>query len=227
MKKVISIILIILITTFTLNIEAADEKNLTFKSNQKEINKGEKITLTISSNELTAIEGTIKYNTTIWTLESKTSQESFTLNEETGKFALANIAGEEKISVDIVLKSKEDITVNSDTIELLSIIGSNKTGEGYILPDKEVKIDFKATQNGEESTNNQTSTNDKTDTNNQTSNKANQDQQTTKKTTTTATNASNKPETIPYTGVENIFITIAFLGVLSLVFYLGYKKYNY
>lgn len=212
MKKVASIILIIMLLFSITSVKAADEKNLTFKSNKTEINRGEEVVLTISSNELTGIEGILKYDKTVWTLENKTSQNSFTLNDETGKFALANIAGEGNISVDITLKSKKETTVDSSTIKIEEIVGSDKTGGEYKSFDKkEVTIKFKTPQNTKPSTNNQPSNNP----------------QQSSSTTNLPKNNTSVTKNIPYTGVEDIFTVIIILGVLSFIFYLGYRKYNY
>lgn len=108
-KLLVSLVAIILVLSFTV-VKAEDEKNLTFTSDKTQIEKGEEIVLTISSSELTGIEGTLNYDKTVWTLENKTSQNSFTLNEDTGKFALANVSGEESISVTITLKSSAEAT---------------------------------------------------------------------------------------------------------------------
>lgn len=212
MKKVVSIIAIMLLIFSFTYVQAADEKKLEFKSDKMEINKGEKITLTISSNELTGIEGTLKFESNDWILESKSSNNSFTVNEETGKFALANISGEEKISATITLKSKEDTKAESSTIVMSGIKGSNKSGEGFDISDKKVVINFKKEVNNQDPINEIP------------------DKQTPNKETPKKETVQNKPvatEKIPYTGSFDMFIVFTIVGVVAIVSYIGYKKYNF
>ena len=211
MKKVVSVLAIILLMVSFSYVQAADEKNLEFKSDKNEIEKGEKVVLTLSSEELTGIEGRLNYDSAVWTLENKSSQNSFTLNEDNGKFALANIAGEEKISVDITLKSKKDTTLDSSTITISEIVGSNLTGNGYNISDKPVTIKFKKNAETVTPVENNTS-----DTNNFVPIKE-----------VNNTNTSVETKDIPYTGSSNMFILITAVGIIGIISYIQYKKYNF
>lgn len=215
MKKVLVNFIILLIVFSIIPVMAEDLKIVNFTSDKTEIEKGEEIVLTISSEELTGIEGKIKYDSTVWTLLEKASQNSFTLNENTGKFALANISGEEKISATLTLKSKEDTTVDSSTITISGIVGSNKTGESFNISDKNVTIKFK-TEVFEEIPEEPV-----------------QDpaeepvQKPVNTTKPTVNNTTNNVQNFPETGAENIFAVIAIVGIIAYISYFKYKKYNF
>lgn len=211
MKKATLMLIIILLLFSITSVQAADEKALNFSSNKQEINKGEEIQLTISSEELTGIEGTLSFDSEVWTLSTKNSENSFTLNEETGKFALANISGEEKISATIILKSKEDITVESSIIRISGIKGSDKSGQSFDISNKEVTIKFKK------------QTNTQTPTNTISNNTIPQN----KPVATTNNTSSSNVQSFPETGAENIFAVIVILGIISYISYIKYKKYNF
>jgi len=222
MKKVVSVLAIILLLFGFYFVKAADEIKLEFKSDKSEIEKGEEVVLTISSDKLTGIEGRLKYDSSVWTLEKKESQHSFTLNDENGKFALANLAGEEEISVDITFKSKKDTTVDSSTITISEIVGSNLTGNGYDITDKPVTIKFKKhseeTEPTENEVNNFVPINEVNNTN-------------TNVITNTNTNVNNntnaEKKEIPYTGSSNIFAILVAIGTIGVISYIQYKKYDF
>lgn len=216
MKKVALMLIIILLLFSITAVQAADEKALNFSSNKREIDKGEEIQLTISSEELTGIEGTLSFDSEVWTLSSKNSENSFALNEETGKFALANISGEEKISATIILKSKEDTTVESSIIRVSEIEGSDESGESFNISNKEVTIKFK------KQTNTQTPTN--TIPNNTIPNNTIPQN---KPVATTNNTSNSNVQSFPETGAENIFAVIVILGIISYIAYIKYKKYNF
>lgn len=211
MKKVALMLIIILLLFSIASVQAADEKALNFRSDKQEINKGEEIKLTISSEELTGIEGTISFDSEVWTLSSKNSENSFALNEETGKFALANISGEEKISATIILKSKEDTTVESSIIRVLEIEGSDESGESFDISNREVTIKFKKQSNTQTPTN--TIPNNTIPQN--------------KPVATTNNTSNSNVQSFPETGAENIFAVIVILGIISYISYIKYKKYNF
>ncbi|MBQ2916819.1 MAG: hypothetical protein IJE59_01360 [Clostridia bacterium] len=217
MKKVLVNFIILLIVFSIIPVMAEDLKTVNFISDKTEIEKGEEIVLTISSEELTGIEGKIKYDSTVWTLSEKASQNSFTLNENTGKFALANIGGEEKISATITLKSEKETTVDSTIINLIGIVGSNKTGESFNISDKAITIKFKTEvfeDIPEEPV--QDPAEDPV-----------QKPVNTTKPTPTVNNTTNNVQKFPETGSENIFAVIAIVGIIAYISYFKYKKYNF
>jgi len=205
MKKTVSIIIALLLLICSISSYAADEKEMLLASDKTEITKGEEVEITISSNELTGIEGTLEFEADDWTLEEKTSNNSFTLNEVTGKFALANISGEEKISVKLTLKSKENTAATSSTIKVTGIAASDKSGQGYEISDKSVTIKFKTDEIVEPTNSTKETVNEYVQIN----------------------SVSSEEKQIPYTGEENIFISITVLMVVSFGLYIGYKKNNF
>lgn len=211
MRKILVSMVIILMLFSIISVKAEDLKALDFTSDKYEIEKGEQVVLTISSEELTGIEGTLSFDSEVWTLSSKNSQNSFALNEETGKFALANISGEEKISATIILKSKEDTTVESSTIRVSEIEGSDESGESFDISNKEVTIKFKK------------QTNTQTPTNTIPNNTIPQN----KPVATTNNTSNSNVQSFPETGAENIFAVIVILGIISYIAYIKYKKYNF
>lgn len=217
MKKVLVNFIILLMVFSIIPVMAEDLKTVSFTSDKTEIEKGEEIVLTIFTEELTGIEGKIKYDSTVWTLSGKTSENSFTLNENTGKFALANISGEEKISVTITLKSKKETIVDSTVINLIGMVGSNKTGESFNISDKNVTIKFKTEsfqQIPEEPV--QDPAEDPV-----------QKPVNTTKPTPTVNNTTNNVQKFPETGSENIFAVITIVGIIAYISYFKYKKYNF
>ena len=86
MKKKLVLVTIIMTLMILISVisNAADVKSLIFSSDKDEITRGESVQFTISSSELTGIEGTLKYDKNVWSVESKSSDYSFTINEETG-----------------------------------------------------------------------------------------------------------------------------------------------
>ena len=144
MKKKLVLVTIIMTLMILISVisNAADVKSLIFSSDKDEITRGESVQFTISSSELTGIEGTLKYDKNVWSVESKSSDYSFTINEETGKFVLVNLSGKEEIEAKIILKSSKDTKESSSKIEILDIIGSNSTGEKYEISDKSITIKF-------------------------------------------------------------------------------------
>lgn len=211
MRKILVSMVIILMLFSIISVKAEDLKALDFTSDKYEIEKGEQVVLTISSEELTGIEGTLSFDSEVWTLSSKNSQNSFALNEETGKFALANISGEEKISATIILKSKEDTTVESSIIRVSEIEGSDESGESFNISNKEVTIKFKK------------QTNTQTPTNTIPNNTIPQN----KPVATTNNTSNSNVQSFPETGAENIFAVIVILGIISYIAYIKYKKYNF
>mgnify|MGYP003303518394 CR=1 FL=1 len=217
MKKVLVNFIILLMVFSIIPVMAEDLKTVSFTSDKTEIEKGEEIVLTISSEELTGIEGKIKYDSTVWTVSNKSSQNSFTLNENTGKFALANIGGEEKISATITLESEKETTVDSTIINLIGIVGSNKTGESFNISDKAITIKFK-TEVFEEIPEEpvQDPAEDPV-----------QKPVNTTKPTPTVNNTTNNVQKFPETGSENIFAVITIVGIIAYITYFKYKKYNF
>ena len=208
MKKILACMLGVLILFSVISVNAEDLNTINFTSDKYEIERGEEVVLTIASNDLTAIEANIKYDTSVWTILNDNSQNSFTLNEETGKFALANLSGEEKITATITLKSKENTTVDSSTIKILDIKASNKSGDDLEISDKEVTIKFKKgttsgnSQNGENPNDSEYKEIPET---------------------------NNKPnaQEYPKTGKESIFMGICTLAIVSGIIYIYYRKNNF
>jgi len=210
MKKILVGLVIILMLFSVVSVNAQDLKTINFTANKTEIKKGEEVKLTITSNELTGVEGKIKYDTSVWTLSNKTSQNSFTLNEETGKFALVNLTGEEKVEAIITLTSKKDTKVDSSIITVSEITASNKTGESFEISDKEVTIKFEK-EVALNSNPNEIEPNGKTE------------KEEYKEIIQTNTNAPKLPDT----GSENTLIVITLLTIISTVLYIRYKKYSF
>lgn len=208
MKKILVSILIILMLFSIVSVKAEDLKAVSFTADKDEIEKGEEVVLTIQSNELTGIEGTIKYDTSVWNVTNKSSQNSFTLNEETGKFALANLSGEEKVSATVTLKSKENTTVNSSTINICEITASDKSGQSFNISDREATIKFKSKDN---------ITNDIQE----------NEVEIFENIVETKKNTVNNVQTFPETGANSAFVAIVVLVVISGILYFRYKKYNF
>ena len=74
MKRILVSMLGLLMLFSVVSVKAQDLKTINFTADKTEIKKGEEVKLTIASNELTGIEGTIKYDTSIWILSNKSSQ---------------------------------------------------------------------------------------------------------------------------------------------------------
>lgn len=204
-KKIVAGLISISLLLGVVSVKAADEKTVKLTSDKDEIKKGEEVVITIESKELTGIEGTLSYETSDWTLSTKDSENSFTLNQETGKFALANISGEEKISATLTLKSNTSSQASSSTIKIKEITGSDKSGGSYTIEDKEVTIKFKKDSTTADNTN-------------QTENI-----KTIQEKNATISNSTSFPKT----GSESVFIGIVGLGILAGAAYITYKKNNY
>lgn len=235
MRKILVSMVIILMLFSIISVKAEDLKNLSFTANEYEIKKGEEVVVTISSNELTGIEGTLKYDSSVMTLTNKDSGNSFTLNDATGKFALANLQGEESISVNLTFKSKEDTTVESTVISVIEIVGSNKTGEGFDFSDKSVTIKFKVEEppvDPEPDPEPEPDPAPNPDPELETPPVEEQPEDDFEeipedKPTQIVNNTINKVEKLPDTGSGNIFIIITIVGTISIAAYITYKKYNF
>lgn len=217
MRKILVSMVIILMLFSIISVKAEDLKNLNFTANQYEIEKGEEVVVTISSNELTGIEGILNYDSSVMTLTNKNSENSFTLNEATGKFALANLQGEEEISVNLTFKSKEDTTEESTVISVIQIVGSNKTGEGYDFSDKSVTIKFKVEEPPVEEPPVEEPPVEEPP----------YEEIPEDKPTQIVNNTTNKVEKLPDTGSGNIFMIITTVGIIAVAAYITYKKYNF
>lgn len=213
MKKILVTIVVILMLFSFVSINAQEVKTINFTPNKSEIKKGEEVILTIESNELTGIEGTVKYDSSLWEVINKTSQNSFTLNENTGKFALANLTGEEKIVAAITFKSREDTTVDSSSIKLSEIKASNKSGQGLDILDKEVNIKFKK----------ETTTNNSQSGTKPTTSPSIEEEY--KEIAQVNNNISN--QIFPETGKESVVMVVCGLAMILLIVYFKNKKYNF
>lgn len=211
-KKLVSIVLILMMFSFV-SVNAQEVKTINFTPNKSEIKKGEEVVLTIESNELTGIEGTVKYDSSLWEVINKTSQNSFTLNENTGKFALANLSGEEKVVAAITFKSREDTTVDSSVIKLSEIKASNKSGQGLDILDKEVNIKFKK----------ETTTNNSQSGTKPTTSPSIEEEY--KEIVQVNNNISN--QTFPETGKKSGIMVACGLAMISLIVYFKNKRYNF
>jgi len=211
MKKIILSLLMVtvLVSCVTFSVRAADAKSLSFTASAKEIKKGDEVTLTLSSKELTGIEGNISYDSSIWTLTNKTSNNVFTVNDQTGKFVLTNTDGQKNISATITLKSKTSSKAKSGTITISNILGSDGESEtGYNISNKSVTIKFKTDGTKKEDT---------------TTKDYSEKKKETKKTKTTK--KATKKITLPQTGVEMIVPAIILLVTISgIVSFIKIKK---
>ena len=66
MKRILITIFMVLMLFSIVSVTATDTKELNFTSDKYEIERGQSIVLTISSEELTAIEGTLKFDKNIY-----------------------------------------------------------------------------------------------------------------------------------------------------------------
>ena len=211
MKKILVSMVIILMLFSIISVKAEELKKLDFTANEYEIEKGEEVVLTISSDELTGIEGILKYDSSVLTITSKNSENSFTLNEEKGsnafgKFALVNLGAEEEITVKLTFKSKEDTTVDSTVISISEIVGSDKTGGGFDIDEKTVTIKFKKEEPKEPEI---------------------PEIPEEPEVPEIPEEPTEKNEDLPETGVENIYMILLVLGIISVIAYLKHKKYNF
>ena len=240
MKKIISLILISMLTIICLSIKAFATTNTNFAveliANKTKLNRGDTVEVSVKIKDLTdvgeginAFMGTLEYDTNVFETVTKADMKAQNgwdtpeYNEENGKVITVkgDYITEEEVIFTINLKVKDDATFGETILGFKEPEAANDNdyiGESFELNLEivEKQVENPDTENPNENDNDNDSNND----NNNNDNNQNNDD---KKEDNTVTN-----QKLPYTGKTMIFIAIGLiiLSVISIISYISYRRNN-
>lgn len=224
---IITIVLIMMLGV-TVNAETSNTFKANLTATNTTIKSGEYVTVTLKvsdinmgDNGINALEGTIKYDTTIFEEIKSTDIQSYnnwatTYNDENsnmnGKFLAVNLSAgikEDTKILSIKLKAKESITETKETTITIQDIESNNGTDLINVGSKSIKIKVEVEKKETEKPKDET-TNKTEQPKNETVNKITQN--------TSKSNTTNSNTKLPATGIED---TIAMLIVVVLIATVG------
>lgn len=207
MKKIsISIILAVFVCILCSGTVLAGDCTSTMTASSSKVKQGAEVTFTttIKSPEkaLNAISAEIDYDTNLLEYVSMTAGNGWSGDLKNKKLVLVTLNANKDVTIDFKFKVKSSATVGNAVVTLKNIQGVDLDETEYAIPNATRTISIEASATKDPTTDNNIP-------------KVN------------TTNETPKANTIPYTGVEDWVMPIAFIAIIAAAIgYVCYRKYN-
>lgn len=236
MKKIlISMLTLFFIISMITTVNAATG-SINMSSSSNTVIKGKTFTVTVvgsADNNITALQGTLTYDSTKFSIENKTVATGFSDLSGNNEIAISATSSDNLSKsgtlytitfkvLDTAEEGNETISINNVN---LALVNENSEQETVKANDESVTVNIKSddtTADNKDNENNEQEEPNNTTTPSNTTDSGN------KSTGSSSSNSANKKTTkLPQTGVENVsIIAIIALGTIAIASYVSYRKYK-
>lgn len=237
MKKVLISILTLIFIVSMITIVYAATGSISVGSSSDTVVKGKTFTVTVAGvadNNITAMQGTLAYDSTKLSIESKSAGAGFSDLSGNNEIAISATNSDNlsksgtlyTITFKVLDTAEEGNVTISVTNTTLALVNENSEQENIKVEDDSVTVNIKSDDTTADNKDNQNNVQEEPK--NTTTTPSNTTDSGNKSTVSSSSNNTTKKTTkLPQTGIENVsVIAIIALGAIGVASYVSYRKYK-